>query len=120
MVNAAAMPLRVSIVEDDRVTRESLAALISRAKDLACLATYANAEDAMREVPKQFPDVLLVDINLPGRSGIECVAVLKAAHPQLNVLMLTTYDDAANIFESLRAGASGYLLKRTPSAEAIP
>ena len=113
------MPLRVSLVEDDRVTRESLAALIARADDLECLATYANAEDAMRNVPKKLPDVLLVDINLPGRSGIECVAALKAAHPKLQVLMLTTYDDTENIFESLRAGASGYLLKRTPSAEII-
>ena len=113
------MPLRVSLVEDDRVTRESLAALIARADDLECLATYANAEDAMRDVPKHLPDVLLVDINLPGRSGIECVAALKAGHPKLNVLMLTTYDDTENIFESLRAGASGYLLKRTPSAEII-
>jgi DNA-binding NarL/FixJ family response regulator len=112
-------PLRVSIVEDDRVTRESLAALIARADDLECLATYPNAEDAMRDTPKRLPDVLLVDIKLPGRSGIECVAALKAAHPTLNVLMLTTYDDTENIFESLRAGASGYLLKRTPSPEII-
>jgi DNA-binding NarL/FixJ family response regulator len=113
------MSIRVSIVEDDRVTRESLAALIARAENLECFATYPNAEEAMRHVPEHRPDVLLVDINLPGRSGIDCVAMLKAAHPELSVLMLTTYDDSENIFESLRAGASGYLLKRTPSSEII-
>jgi DNA-binding NarL/FixJ family response regulator len=113
------MPIRISIVEDDRITRESLAALIARAENLECLDTYANAEEALGHAPKRLPDVLLVDINLPGRSGIECVATLKAAHPRLNVLMLTTYDDTESIFDSLRAGASGYLLKRTPSAEII-
>ncbi|EDY16768.1 two component transcriptional regulator, LuxR family [Chthoniobacter flavus Ellin428] len=113
------MPIRISIVEDDRITRESLAALIARAENLECLDTYANAEEALHHAPERLPDVLLVDINLPGRSGIECVAALKTAHPRLNVLMLTTYDDTENIFASLRAGASGYLLKRTPSAEII-
>ena len=113
------MPLRISLVEDDRRTRESLAALIEHADGLTCLHTYATAEDAMREVPRHLPDVLLMDINLPGRSGIECVASLKSAHPSLPMLMLTTYEDTENIFDSLRAGASGYLLKRTPAAELI-
>ena len=113
------MSIRISIVEDDRVTRESLAALLGRAAGLVCLATYATAEEALAQVPKHLPDVLLVDINLPGRSGIECVAELKTAHPELQVLMLTVYDDTESIFESLRAGASGYLLKRTRTADLV-
>ncbi|MCX7009765.1 MAG: response regulator transcription factor [Kiritimatiellaeota bacterium] len=113
------MSIRISIVEDDRVTRESLATLLGRASGFTCLGTYASAEEALAKVPQQLPDVLLVDINLPGRSGIECVAELKTAFPQLQVLMLTVYDDTESIFESLRAGASGYLLKRTRTADLI-
>jgi DNA-binding NarL/FixJ family response regulator len=113
------MSIRIAIVEDDRVTRESLAALLGRASGFTCLGTYASAEEALAKVPKQLPDVLLVDINLPGRSGIECVAELKTAFPKLQVLMLTVYDDTESIFESLRAGASGYLLKRTRTADLI-
>ncbi len=111
--------IRISLVEDDRVTRESLTALLTRAAGLTFVAAYPTAEDALRDVPKELPDVLLVDINLPGRSGIECVAALKAAHPALLFLMLTTYDDTELIFDSLRAGANGYLLKRTRAAELI-
>lgn len=114
------MSIKVAIVEDDKITRETLSKLVSRADELLCTATYGTAEDAIREVPKNLPDVLLCDINLPGRSGIQCVAALKSAQPDLLVLMLTTYDDTENIFDSLRAGASGYLLKRNIAAELIP
>jgi DNA-binding NarL/FixJ family response regulator len=113
------MPIRVSIVEDDRVTRESLSALISRSPEHHCVGAYATAEIALQEVPKSLPEVLVVDINLPGKSGIECVAALTAVHRELQVLMLTTYDDTENIFDSLRAGASGYLLKRAPASELL-
>jgi DNA-binding NarL/FixJ family response regulator len=111
--------IRVSIVEDDQVTRESLAELLSLAKGIEVLATYADAESAIKAVPAKVPDVLLVDINLPGKSGIECVAALKAALPKLQMLMLTTYDNSDAIFDSLRAGADGYLLKRTRGPELI-
>jgi DNA-binding NarL/FixJ family response regulator len=111
--------IRVSIVEDDQVTRESLAELLSLAKGIEVLATYADAESAIKAVPAKAPDVLLVDINLPGKSGIECVAALKAALPKLQMLMLTTYDNSDAIFDSLRAGAGGYLLKRTRGPELI-
>jgi DNA-binding NarL/FixJ family response regulator len=111
--------LRVSIVEDDRTTRESLIALIEHANDLEIQSAFPSTEHALRELPKRPPDVLLVDINLPGRSGIECVAEMKSIHPKLNVLMLTTYEDTENIFDSLRAGASGYLLKRARASEII-
>lgn len=112
--------IKIAIVEDDKVTRETLAKLISREEGLVCLGTYVTAEEAIRDIAKNLPDVLLCDINLPGRSGIECVAVLKSAHSQLQMLMLTTYDDTENIFDSLRAGASGYILKRNIATELIP
>lgn len=113
------MPIRVSIVEDDRVTRESLARLVAQRAEFSCLATYSSAEEALREIPSNLPDVVLMDINLAGMTGIECVGTLKAKHPGLQVLMLTTYDDTENLFDSLRAGANGYLLKRAPTAEIL-
>ncbi|HSI64736.1 MAG TPA: response regulator transcription factor [Candidatus Saccharimonadia bacterium] len=113
------MPLKISLVEDDAGTREMLATLVSREADMTCLQTYSRAEDAIIGVPKEVPDVLLVDINLPGKSGIECVSELKAALPNLQMMIVTTYDDSENIFHALRAGATGYLLKRSPGAEII-
>ncbi|BCU78144.1 response regulator transcription factor [Luteolibacter sp. LG18] len=114
------MNIRVAVVEDDAVTRESLVALINRAPDMTCIASWASAEAAIAELPKQVPDILLTDINLPGASGITCVATLKAAHPGMQVIMLTTYDDTDSIFDSLRSGASGYLLKRSAATELLP
>ena len=113
------MPITLSIVEDDRKTRESLVTLLKPTAELRCLRTYPTAEEALTGVPAERPDVLLVDINLPGMSGIECVAKLKARMPELRVLMLTTYEDSHLIFNSLRAGASGYVLKNRPPLELI-
>jgi DNA-binding NarL/FixJ family response regulator len=113
------MPITVSIVEDDRDTRESLAALLSGVATLRCLNTYATGEKALRGIPIDKPDVALVDINLPGMSGIECVAKLKALLPSLHVLMLTMYEESDLIFDSLRAGANGYLLKNMPPDELL-
>jgi DNA-binding NarL/FixJ family response regulator len=113
------MPTTVSIVEDDRDTRVSLAALVGGAPALRCAGTYATGEKALAGIPVERPEVALVDINLPGMSGIECVAKLKAKLPALHVLMLTTYEDTDLIFDSLRAGASGYLLKNMPPEELI-
>jgi DNA-binding NarL/FixJ family response regulator len=113
------MPITVSIVEDDRDTRESLAALVTGAPALRCLTTYATGEKALAGIPDEKPEVALVDINLPGMSGIECVARLKALLPALHVVMLTTYEDTNLIFDSLRAGASGYLLKNMAPEELI-
>jgi len=112
-------PITVSIVEDNRGTREGLVTLLDRAPGLRCLAAYASAEDALRGLPQAPPQVALVDINLPGISGIECVAKLKVQFPQLLVLMLTTYEETDLIFNSLRAGASGYLLKNMPPADLV-
>src|SRR5262249_35547195 len=113
------MPITVSIVEDSRGTRESLSELLKRAPGLKCVGAYADGEQALRELPSHNPDVVLMDINLPGMSGIECVARLKAKTPKTQVLMLTTYEEGDLIFESLRAGASGYLLKNMPPRELV-
>lgn len=113
------MPIRVAIVEDDRVTRESLVRLVERHKDLACVGAFSSGEEALEELPSNLPDVVLMDINLSGMTGIECVGSLKQKHPGLQVLMLTTYDDTENLFDSLRAGANGYLLKRAPAPEIL-
>jgi DNA-binding NarL/FixJ family response regulator len=114
-----AMPIKVSIVEDNADMRESVALLLNRAPGLHCVSTYATAEAAVADLPCQKPDVALVDINLPGMSGIECVAKLKEQLPRLQVLMLTRYEQSDMIFDSIRAGASGYLLKHTPARELI-
>jgi len=106
------MPTTVSIVEDDLPTRETLLKLLSGSPDIRCINNYSNGEDALRGMPADKPDVALVDINLPKMSGIECVEKLKLKLPDLRVLMLTTYGDNHLIFDSLRAGASGYLLKK--------
>ena len=111
--------ISVSIVEDSRGTRESLTELLKRAPGLRCVGAYPNGEAALREFPAAPPDVVLMDINLPGMSGIECVARLKQQSPQTQVLMLTTYEEGDLIFESLRAGASGYLLKNMPPGELV-
>jgi DNA-binding NarL/FixJ family response regulator len=113
------MAITVSIVEDNRGTREALAARVNQAPSLHCLNTYSNGELALRGIPSEPPDVVLVDINLPGMSGIECVANLKERLPQLPMLMITTYEEGELIFNSLRAGAKGYLLKNTPPAELV-
>ena len=109
------MPIKVAIVEDDEGIRASLVTLISRDADLR-LADYEDAETALKEIPRRVPDVVLMDINLPGMNGVECVRQLKAALPKIQFLMLTVYEDSDSLFNSLKAGASGYLLKRTAFA----
>lgn len=112
-------PITVSLVEDDRGTREKLSAVLGYAPSLRCLHAYASGEEALQGVPAEPPDVLLMDINLPGMNGIQCVGQLKSKVPKLQILMLTTYEDSKLIFDSLRAGASGYLLKNMPPAEVV-
>ncbi len=113
------MAISVSIVEDNRGTRESLKELLGRASSLRCVGAHPNAEEALRHIPAERPDVVLMDINLPQMSGIECVGRLKECLPKTQVLMLTTYEEGDLIFDSLRNGASGYLLKNMPPAELI-
>lgn len=113
------MQIKVSIVDDDDGIRSSLASLIRRAPALKLMGDYADAETALKELPRKEPDVVLMDINLPGMNGVECVRQLKSALPKLQVLMLTVYEDSDSLFKSFRAGASGYLLKRTASARLL-
>jgi len=114
------MPITVSIVEDNRGTRESLEDFLNGDPNIRYLGSYPSGEAAVAGVPDKKPDVLLVDINLPGMNGIECVQKLKEKIPALQILMLTAYEESDLIFNSLRAGASGYLLKKTLAAELIP
>lgn len=111
--------ITVALVEDDEGTRLNLMAVLNVAPTLCCAQAYPNGELALVEIPKNVPDVVLMDINLPGMDGIRCVGSLKAQLPKLQVLMLTTYEDSKLIFDSLRAGASGYLLKNMPPAEVV-
>jgi len=111
--------LRVALVEDHRATRESLLMLLRYDPEMVCVGAHGNVEQALQEIPQQHPHVVLMDINLAGGSGIDCVAKLKAMHPEIDFLMLTTYDDTDLIFGALRAGASGYLLKRSAPEELL-
>jgi len=113
------MNITVSIVEDNDQLRGTLARVISRAPGFQCLAEYANAEAALEAIPKERPNVVLMDINLPVMNGVECARRLKQLAPEIQVVMLTAYEDTENIFNSLAAGASGYLLKRTTSADLL-
>lgn len=105
------MTIRVAIVEDDRSVRENLAVLVNAAPGFSCVGSCASAETALAELPALRPEVVLMDIHLPGRSGIECVARLKPLIPQAQIIMLTVEENSARVFESLQAGATGYLVK---------
>jgi DNA-binding NarL/FixJ family response regulator len=113
------MSISVSIVEDNDQLRATLARVLNRADGFRCLSHYANAEDALKDLPRVRPDVVLMDINLPGMNGVQCVRQLKVLLPQIQVMMLTVYEDTDNIFNALAAGASGYMLKRTSSKELL-
>ena len=113
------MAITVSIVEDNEQLRATLARVINRAEGFRCLSQYPDAEAAVEALPRDHPDVVLMDINLPGMNGVECVRRLKQLAPDSLVIMLTVYEDTENIFNALAAGASGYLLKRTPRAEVL-
>ena len=113
------MQIKVAIVDDDEGIRSSLSALLKRASGYKLVGEYANAETALKEIPAAQPDVVLMDINLPGMKGYDCVRQLKEAQPAIQFLMLTVYEDSDSLFNSLRAGASGYLLKRTASARLL-
>ncbi len=113
------MPITVSIVEDNDQLRGTLARVISRSEGFQCLGQHATAEAALKALPSERPAVVLMDINLPGINGVECVRQLKQILPQTQVVMLTAYEDTDNIFNSLAAGASGYLLKRTSTSELL-
>jgi DNA-binding NarL/FixJ family response regulator len=108
--------INIAIVEDNKEIREGLEVLLNGSEGYRCVATFPNAEEALSDLLHWKPDVVLMDINLPRMSGIECTRRLKEQRPDLLVMVLTIYDDDERIFESLKAGASGYLLKKTPPA----
>ncbi|MEM6723657.1 MAG: response regulator transcription factor [Bacteroidota bacterium] len=105
--------IQVAIVDDKRDIREGLQIILNNAEDCRCVATYQDAESAIQDIPKLKPDVVLMDIGLPGMNGIECVKILKDALPNLDIIMLTVHADDDSVFQSLTAGACGYLMKNT-------
>jgi DNA-binding NarL/FixJ family response regulator len=111
------MPIRVSIVEDDEGIRSNLAQLLGSHPDFECVSTHAHGRGACAEIPRLRPEVVLMDINLGAMDGIECVARLKSALPGLQIIMVTVYEDTDKIYPALEAGATGYILKRTPTEE---
>lgn len=108
------MMKKVAIVEDDRGLREQLGQILGTARDLRFVGACASGEEAVERIHVLQPDVVLMDIRLPGMSGIECVAHLKRALPSLQIIMLTVYEDSERIFRALKAGADGYLVKSSP------
>jgi len=117
--NPGTKPIAVAIVEDDDRVRGSLSLLISRAEGFVVVGAFPDGETALAEIPRCGPEVVLMDINLPGMSGIDCVRALRARLPGVRIVMLTVYDEADSLLDSLKAGASGYLLKRSPSAKIL-
>lgn len=111
--------IKIGIVEDNRDLRETLQQMVENAPGLRFVCAFSSAEDAIRGLPKNAADVVLMDIHLPFRSGIECTRRIKDLCPGLQVLILTVYEDSESIFDALKAGASGYLLKRSSPAEIL-
>jgi DNA-binding NarL/FixJ family response regulator len=111
--------IKLGIVEDSRTTREGLETIINLSPDFRCVCSCDTAEKALVQLPKHAPEVVLMDIQLPGMSGIECVARLKKLLPDTQVIMVTVYEDPDRIFSALRNGASGYLLKRSTPEEVL-
>jgi DNA-binding NarL/FixJ family response regulator len=113
------MPIHVSIVEDNDQLRGTLSRMLNKSEGFKCISQHASAEAALELLPSEKPQVVLMDINLPGMNGVECVQKLKQAAPEILAVMLTAYEDTENIFAALAAGAAGYLLKRAPRAEIL-
>src|SRR5882724_9600030 len=113
------MKINVGIVEDDREVRENWVKVLNAHPKIRCIADCESGEAALKRFPVCLPDVVLMDINLPGMSGIQCTALLKQQLPKTQVLMVTIYSNNNSVFEALKAGASGYILKNNSSAEVI-
>ncbi len=113
------MKKSVAVVEDDHGLRKQLVELLGTAPDIRCLGAFASGEEALRQIPALRPDVVLMDIQLPGMSGIKCVAELKKVMPALRIIMVTVYEDGDRIFKALKAGAHGYLVKSCPPRQIL-
>lgn len=112
-------PITIAIVEDNQGLRHSLETIVRRTEGFECVGSYVDGEQAMVALPTLRPRVVLMDINLPGMNGMECVAQLSRILPETQMIMITVYDDTEAIFESLAAGAGGYLLKPVRSAQLV-
>jgi DNA-binding NarL/FixJ family response regulator len=115
----AVSKIAVSIVEDDSHIRQILGSWLRSSKDFECVSENRSGEAAIVDIPRRKPDVVLMDVNLPGMSGIECVSQLKPQMPKTQFMMLTVYEDSNHIFNALAAGATGYMLKETPCEELL-
>jgi len=113
------MKKTVVIVEDDRGLREQLVQILESAPDLRCLGAFISGEEALPKILEKKPDVVLMDIKLPGMSGIQCVTEIKKAAPEMQIIMVTVYEDSERIFRALKAGANGYLVKSSPPEQLI-
>lgn len=113
------IPISVSLIEDDADIRQGLTLLLNNTEGFACTVAYQDCETALKQIRSDPPDVLLMDIQLPGMSGIEGVRRIKQILPDLDIVMLTIHDDDRRVFESLCAGACGYLVKTTPPAKIL-
>lgn len=111
--------IRVSLIEDDNTIREGYVYLLNNAPDIEVVSDYANVEDALKKIGRDAPDVLLLDIELPGTNGIDALPRLKKLLPETYILMLTVYEQANNIFRALGTGASGYLTKNSTPEKII-
>jgi DNA-binding NarL/FixJ family response regulator len=111
--------ISVAIVDDERELCESIAAFVNGSSGFQCLNTYHSAKAALEHLPTEKPDVVLMDINMTGMNGVECVRRLKGLMPELKIMMLTVYEDSDQIFQALSAGASGYMLKRSTPAKLL-
>jgi DNA-binding NarL/FixJ family response regulator len=110
---------RIAIVEDNKVIRESLMEFVQADSECQCVCASATAGEALKEIPRHQPDIVLMDIQLPDISGIECTARLKQLLPSVQIIMVTVYEDTERIFKALRAGACGYILKRCTPEELV-
>ena len=119
MPGAPAEVIKTAVIEDMKDIRDGLATLINFTEGFRCTGSYRSMEEALARIDADVPDVLLSDIGLPGMSGIQGIRIIKDRYPEMQVLMLTVYDDDDRIFDALCAGASGYLLKRTPPAKLL-
>ena len=109
----------VAVIEDDSRLREQLVEILGTAQDIRCVGAYSSAEEALERIPGRVPDVVLMDIKLPGMSGIECVSRLKRVTPNVQIIMVTIFEDSERIFRALKAGASGYLVKSGPPGQLL-
>lgn len=113
------MAIQVGIIEDEKEIREGLRLLINGSEGFSCIHIFSNAEDAIEQLPKFCLDVVLTDINLPGMTGIDCIAILKTHCPETNFLICSSFDDSENVFKALKAGATGYLTKTTQPSKIL-